>query len=266
MGCAHCVLQFPKGFTGPLFGIARRYLPPGGHPLPAQIAAPYEYSAPERLMPPPLKDTAFVKYAGLQAIAQNLKHFLGQKGLPNICGPQKIRVREHEHPRLGPQLVKRTIEQLVGPNGEEAASAKSKWTLADMDHRTKAWHLSGNLARPTNLLGWSTHRYTTWCVYSHTHIKHNTHSLTQPHNTTQRIALINTHTFLFVLFPHAGIPARLIHNASAAWCKRWWKCCEKKVSPGTRVPANIDVATDAAKRRKIAHRNRYPLARPFHTY
>ena len=139
MGCAHCGIQFPKGVSGPIFGIARRYLPVG-HRLRRQIAAPYEYSAPECLMPPPLKDTAFVKYAAHQAIAQNMKHFLGQKGLPMFADLknfvyENMNIPDWAHNCSG--MFKWIIELLVGPNGEGTASSKN-WTRIDKDHRVQA--------------------------------------------------------------------------------------------------------------------------------
>lgn len=41
-GCSHCCVTFPKGCQGPVFGVARRYLP-DGHPLRRKVSAPYEY-------------------------------------------------------------------------------------------------------------------------------------------------------------------------------------------------------------------------------
>ena len=46
MGCSHCCVNFPQGCQGPVFSVARRYLPEG-HELRRQYSAPYEYSAPE---------------------------------------------------------------------------------------------------------------------------------------------------------------------------------------------------------------------------
>ena len=147
VGCAHCAVKFPKGLTGPIFGIARRYLRQG-HRLRQQIATPYEYVAPEPASPPPLKDTAFINYASKQAVAKNMSHFLGQKGDPmfsdllNFCY-ENMNTPDWSHnvSRLFIWLCK----VLVGPNGEGAASDQAKRDEAkpssrnsDAAHRSQA--------------------------------------------------------------------------------------------------------------------------------
>ena len=102
VGCSHCCVTFPKGCQGPVFGVARRYLP-DGHPLRRQVSAPYEYPGEEtrgkitththinshsythshtHAGPDPPKTTAIVCHAAVKAKDEFYTHYLGQKGLP----------------------------------------------------------------------------------------------------------------------------------------------------------------------------------------
>lgn len=128
MSCAFCQTKFPRGTTGPIFGISRQYLP-REHPLRRQISGPYEYPAAELAIPAPLKDTAFVQYAAMQAQLQDLKHCMGQKGMPMFSDLANfvyeiMNIPDWAHNVSG--LFKWIMTILVGTNGEGYAAYQLK--------------------------------------------------------------------------------------------------------------------------------------------
>ena len=140
LGCAHCAIKFPKGISGPVFGVARRYLCPG-HPLRRQVATPYEYMSPEAALPSPLKDTAFIKYASKQAEQHGLVHYLGQKGEPMFADLDNYNYELMNPPDWAHNLARLFVwicKVLVGPNGEGYASDAAKTRSSDSLHRVQA--------------------------------------------------------------------------------------------------------------------------------
>lgn len=203
VSCAHCVAKFPKGLTGPIFGIARQYLC-RGHRLRQRVCAPFQYMAPEPALPPPLKDTAFVKYAATQAVAQNMVHFLGQKGDPMFSDLLNFSYENMSPPDWAHNVARIFVwlcsKVLVGPNGEGALSdqAKSSVKNSDAAHRAQS----------------------------------------QSHRVFPDI-WPDAPIFLDAEVANLlrDIPPESIATAPSKWCKGWWKTCCKKVPTGTGVAA-----------------------------
>jgi len=196
LGCAHCTTRFPKGCSGPLFGVARRYLPEG-HRLRRQIATPFEYVAPEPLLPSPLKDTVFVKYSAQQALAREMYHYLGQKGMPMFADLDNfdyevMNIPDWAHNCSG--IFSWIITMLVGPNGE--GSASKTWKNKDREHRLQA----------------------------------------QKYGIFPDI-WVDKPQYLSDIFANTlrDTPADLIQSAPTDWCKRWFKICQHKPPTGARV-------------------------------
>ena len=224
VGCAYCAVKFPKGCRGPIFGVARRYLCPG-HRLRRHIATPYEYLSPEPALPPPIKDTAFIKYTSKQAELHDLDHYLGQKGEPMFADLENFNYELMNPPDWTHNLARLFVwicKVLVGPNGEGHASDTAKVSCSDNLHRVQAqkhgifpdiWpdrpiYLDADVANMLHGVYMFTH--TTRC----THIDH-------------EIFTYNNHS--------TNISAESIEGGTSQWCKEWWKTCRKKVPQGTRV-------------------------------
>ena len=197
LGCSHCRTRFPKGCSGPLYGVARRYLPVG-HRLRQQIAGPFEYAAPELQLPSPLKDTLFVTYAARQAIERDLKHYLGQKGMPMFASLgnfnyKLMNIPDWAHNVAG--MFKWVITMLVGPNGE-GASSKTWGKDKDRQHRLQA----------------------------------------QKYRIFPEI-WVDTPQYLRDSYANAlrDTPADLIQSASVTWCKRWFRICQEEIPKRIRV-------------------------------
>ena len=82
-GCSHCQVHFDKGPDGPIYALARRYLP-AGHPLRSRRSRfkghDFEFCSEETREAPAKKTTqTLFQYATL-ARRHNVEHFLGQKG------------------------------------------------------------------------------------------------------------------------------------------------------------------------------------------
>ena len=82
-GCSHCQVHYDQGPDGPIYALARRYLPPG-HPLRSRRChfkgQLYEFRDAEVRTAPRIKTTQdLFKYVAL-ALRHNVDHYLGQKG------------------------------------------------------------------------------------------------------------------------------------------------------------------------------------------
>ena len=82
-GCSHCDVHFDVGPGGPIYALARRYLP-AGHVLRSQLCTfkghQFEFRNNETRRPPSMQTTQSIfKLTALQR-ARNVSHFLGQKG------------------------------------------------------------------------------------------------------------------------------------------------------------------------------------------
>ena len=81
-GCSTCCVVYESGaHRGLVFSVARRFLP-HDHKLRRERAGPFEYTAREDRPPPGAKSTSYVIGCAMYAMAHELEHFLGQKGLP----------------------------------------------------------------------------------------------------------------------------------------------------------------------------------------
>lgn len=82
-GCSHCQVHYDQGPDGPIYALARRYLPPD-HPLRSRRCLfkgqHYEFHNAEVRNAPAIKTTqTLFKYVAL-AEQHNVEHYLGQKG------------------------------------------------------------------------------------------------------------------------------------------------------------------------------------------
>ena len=82
-GCSTCTVHYDQGPGGPIFALARRYLPPG-HPLRQQRCTfkdrTYEFRNEETRVAPAVKTSQILfKYVALLR-KHGVEHFLGQKG------------------------------------------------------------------------------------------------------------------------------------------------------------------------------------------
>ena len=82
-GCSTCTVHFDQGPGGPIYALARRYLPPD-HPLRSQGCVfkgnRFEFHNVERRSPPAVKTSQDIFNYNVLRKTRNVTHFLGQKG------------------------------------------------------------------------------------------------------------------------------------------------------------------------------------------